>query len=228
MSKIIFILLIIAPILASSQVLKPTEKEALINVVVTDYSNKPRKGEIIMLTNTKTNIQTTYTADANGKFSVLLPKGESFKFSHALFSDEEFAQVVDIPNQPGNITATITINMEFENREYTLENILFDFAKATLKPESNKTLNDLYEVMKAKETMVIELSGHTDNVGKPDANLILSENRAKSVKDYLVKKGIAASRISTKGYGDTMPVADNTSDEGRKQNRRTMVKIIKE
>ncbi|MEI7594704.1 MAG: OmpA family protein [Bacteroidota bacterium] len=228
MQNILYAIIFLFPCFAFSQELKPTEKEAVINVIVTDFSNKPRKGEIILLTNIKTNIQKKYTADSFGKFAVLLPKGESFKFSHALFSDDEFSQIVEIPNQPGSITATVTISMEFENREYTLDNVYFDFAKATLKIESNKVLNDLVSVMKAKESMMIELSGHTDNVGSPESNIKLSDDRAKTVKDYLVKNGITPNRITTKGYGDTLPIADNTTDEGRKKNRRTVVKIIKD
>jgi outer membrane protein OmpA-like peptidoglycan-associated protein len=76
--------------------------------------------------------------------------------------------------------------------------------------------------------MTIALSGHTDNDGNAKANLKLSDDRAKAVVDYLVKKGIAANRLSEKGYGDTMPVADNGSEAGKAQNRRTDVTIIKE
>ena len=216
------------PFITKGQVLKPTENEALINVIVNDFSNKPRKGEIIIIQNVKTKKETKYTADANGKFALLLTKGESYKFYPALFKDEETTKVVDIPNQKGEISANITINIEFENKEFTLDNVYFDTAKVTLKAESNKTLNDLFDILKAKPTMIIELQGHTDNVGNTTANQKLSEDRANAVKDYLEKKGIASSRITTKGFGDTQPIEDNSTEEGRKKNRRTVVKIVKE
>jgi outer membrane protein OmpA-like peptidoglycan-associated protein len=72
----------------------------------------------------------------------------------------------------------------------------------------------------------IEIGGHTDNVGADDANLLLSENRAKAVVEYVVSKGIEASRVSAKGYGETVPIGDNTTDQGRAKNRRTEFKII--
>ena len=97
-----------------------------------------------------------------------------------------------------------------------------------LRAESNKELNQLAEYMTLKKTLVIEIAGYTDNVGAADANLKLSEDRANAVKQYLVKKGIDASRVSAKGYGDSMPEADNSTAEGRQKNRRTEVHIISE
>jgi outer membrane protein OmpA-like peptidoglycan-associated protein len=110
----------------------------------------------------------------------------------------------------------------------TLKNVFFESAKSALKPESFVELDKLYKFMSLKKTVVIEISGHTDNVGNKDSNQKLSEDRANSVKNYLVKKGIAAARIEIKGYGDSLPVADNSSEEGRKLNRRTVVKILKQ
>jgi len=75
-------------------------------------------------------------------------------------------------------------------------------------------------------TLKIELGGHTDNVGSKSSNQILSENRAKAVYSYLIEKGIVVERLSSKGYGDTKPIADNASEKGRAENRRTEFKII--
>jgi len=89
-------------------------------------------------------------------------------------------------------------------------------------------LNDLVDALKLKTTMVVEIAGHTDNVGNKTVNQLLSEQRAMSVKNYLSKKGIDSKRIIAKGYGDTVAVADNDTEEGRQQNRRTEVRIISE
>jgi len=89
-------------------------------------------------------------------------------------------------------------------------------------------LNDLVEVMKLKPAMVIEIGGHTDNTGSKEINLKLSQGRADAVRNYLIQKGIPATRVTAKGYGDTQPVADNSTDEGRTKNRRTEVTVIKE
>ena len=82
--------------------------------------------------------------------------------------------------------------------------------------------------MTLKPQLEIEIAGHTDNVGTAESNMTLSLNRAKSVRNYLISKGIDANRVSIQGYGDTQPIASNDSAEGRQKNRRTVVNITKE
>jgi len=98
--------------------------------------------------------------------------------------------------------------------------IQFESGKATLKPSSYPVLDQIAKILMENPTYKIEVQGHTDNVGKPEKNLELSEKRALAVKEYLVSKGIEESRISTKGYGDTVPIASNSTATGRAQNRR--------
>jgi outer membrane protein OmpA-like peptidoglycan-associated protein len=108
----------------------------------------------------------------------------------------------------------------------TLRSIQFDTGKATLKPESAVILDQVVALLKQDATLKLEVQGHTDNVGAPAANLKLSQDRALGVKDYVVTKGgVAAARLTTAGFGDTKPVAPNTTDEGRAQNRR--VELVK-
>ena len=76
--------------------------------------------------------------------------------------------------------------------------------------------------------MVVEIQGHTDNVGKDEDNMKLSQDRADEVRKYLVSKGIETARVTSKGYGPSQPVADNTNDVGKAKNRRTSLKVIKE
>jgi OmpA-OmpF porin, OOP family len=107
-----------------------------------------------------------------------------------------------------------------------LHGILFDTAKATIKPESAPTLQAVAEALKADAALKVEIQGHTDNVGAAAANLKLSQDRAAAVKAYLVQQhGVAAARLTTAGFGDTKPVAPNTTDEGKAQNRR--VELVK-
>jgi len=105
----------------------------------------------------------------------------------------------------------------------TLHNILFDTGKATLKTESEAALQSVVELLKSDATLKLEVQGHTDNVGAAAANLKLSKDRADSVKAFLVKGGIADARLTTAGLGDTKPVAPNTTEEGRTQNRRVVL-----
>ncbi|MFN5761520.1 MAG: OmpA family protein, partial [Sphingobacteriales bacterium] len=76
-------------------------------------------------------------------------------------------------------------------------------------------------------SLVIQINGHTDNVGKTADNMMLSNNRAKAVVDFLIKKGISASRLLSKGFGETHPMGDNNTEEGRAKNRRTEVEVIR-
>jgi outer membrane protein OmpA-like peptidoglycan-associated protein len=81
-------------------------------------------------------------------------------------------------------------------------------------------------LLRENPTVQIQISGHTDNVGKAEVNRVLSNNRAQAVVKYLVAQGIEAARLTFKGYGATQPVADNDSEEGRARNRRTELKVI--
>ena len=106
-----------------------------------------------------------------------------------------------------------------------LKNIFFDTDKFDLKSESTVELQKLIDLLTINPKLKIEISGHTDNQGAKTYNQTLSQNRAKSVYDYLISKGIPASRLSYKGYGDTIPIADNNTEEGRRLNRRTEFKV---
>ena len=103
--------------------------------------------------------------------------------------------------------------------------INFETGKSVIKPESEKIINEIVEMLKANITLKIAIEGHTDNVGNPTANQALSEERAKSVMATLVAKGIDKTRLSSKGFGQTKPVADNTTAEGQTKNRR--VELVK-
>lgn len=119
------------------------------------------------------------------------------------------------------------------NETFVVQNVYYDFNKSELKPESYPALDEVIRMMETYPTMVIEMSAHTDSKGSDVYNQELSEARARSVVAYLVSKGIDESRLTAKGYGETMPVAPNTHEdgkdnpEGREQNRRTEFKVLK-
>ena len=93
-------------------------------------------------------------------------------------------------------------------------------------PISLIELDKLLQILNENPSLKVEISGHTDNIGKAEDNNKLSTNRAKSVVDYLVNKGIIINRLSYKGYGSTKPIAENTTEKGRAQNRRTEFMIV--
>jgi outer membrane protein OmpA-like peptidoglycan-associated protein len=108
---------------------------------------------------------------------------------------------------------------------YAAQNIYFATGKATLLSKSFKGLDEVAKVLKDDTRLKLAVDGHTDNVGADDFNQKLSENRAASVKAYLVKKGVDPSRITSAGYGETHPVSDNKTAAGKQQNRRVELKL---
>jgi outer membrane protein OmpA-like peptidoglycan-associated protein len=114
-----------------------------------------------------------------------------------------------------------------------LDNVYYDFNQSYLQPASYPSLDKLVAMLEAHPDVKIELSAHTDSKGSEELNQKLSEARAKSCVDYLVSKGIAADRLTSKGYAATRPIAPNTNPdgsdnpEGRARNRRTEFKVIK-
>ncbi|MHC1707240.1 MAG: OmpA family protein [Bacteroidales bacterium] len=165
----------------------------------------------------------------NGEFLVTLPTGrdyalhvskddylfysENFSLTGSHSSDKPFLK--DIPLQPIKTGEIVVLN-----------NIFFETDKSELLPLSRVELDRLLILLNQNPKMRIEIRGHTDNVGSEEYNLKLSENRAKVVYDYLLLKGINSSRITFHGYGESMPVADNSTDEGKKLNRRTEFKVV--
>lgn len=164
-----------------------------------------------------------------GEYKIVLPYGKNYGFmayaeKHISVSDNldlstvaEYKEITrDLYLVPIEVGSTIRLN-----------NIFFDVAKATLRTESYPELDRLAGLMVKNSKMQIEISGHTDNVGSAEANLKLSEERAKSVVDYLLTLGISAGRIVYKGYGESKPVTTNDTEEGKQLNRRVEFTILK-
>ena len=105
------------------------------------------------------------------------------------------------------------------------KNVFFSTASFKLLPKSFKSLNEVVTIMKADPTLMIDIDGHTDSQGSDEYNHTLSHNRAKSVSDYLISKGIEESRLKSTGYGEEKPVADNATAAGRAKNRRTEMTV---
>ncbi len=154
-------------------------------------------------------------------------------------SEGKVDEIIDIEREKKEeLIAEISNRMDIKNEKeisisdvidgiiVNLGNILFDFNKYNLKKEYEKKLDALADVLRKYQSIDIVISGHTDNIGTEKYNQALSESRAKSVADYLIKKGIASSRISYIGFGSTRPIADNSKEEGRQKNRRVEIKLI--
>jgi len=112
------------------------------------------------------------------------------------------------------------VGKKFTDAKIVTHGINFDVDKATLRPESMGTLNQIKAVMASDPALKFEIDGHTDNTGSAAHNLSLSQERADAVKAQLVSMGISADRLTTKGYGDTKPMASNDTQDGKANNRR--------
>jgi len=106
-----------------------------------------------------------------------------------------------------------------------LDNVLFDFDKSVIKPEGAAILDRLVAFMKENPEKRVEFDGYTDWIGTEAYNQKLSERRAAAAQAYVTKQGIDASRVTTKGFGESNPIADNKTKEGRAKNRRVEVKV---
>ncbi len=175
----------------------------------------------------------TKKADSKGTFLVCLPKGNSYSLQVQQegysFASENF----QLENDNDKITNYIEIFLEpivekptVDSEPITLKNIFFDTGSAHLKDNSFADLQSLVKLLNDNPDTRIQINGHTDNVGKDEDNLILSQNRAQSVVDYLVRQKIAENRLIAKGYGSQKPIADNNTKAGRKLNRRTTFVIL--
>jgi len=195
------------------------------------FDKKTTKGlpSAVELTDLKTKeIISKVQTDETGNYLITLPVGKDYAFNvnrrGYLFFSENFplsqkppdsTYHIDIPLQPLEANATVI-----------LKNIFFDVNKFELKPESQVELDNVVKLMKDNPTVKIQINGHTDNVGKSAENITLSNNRAKAVVEYITGKGIDAKRLSYQGFGDKLPLADNKTEQGRAQNRRTELKVM--
>lgn len=170
----------------------------------------------------------TAISDSSGNYKITIPGKKNYGVEIMAKDYLYFLQTIDLTKD----TAELVIKRDFAvskvevGAKVVLKNIFFETAKAALKSESFTELENVIKFLNDNPTVRLEISGHTDNVGSLKANTKLSQDRAQSVVNYLVSKGIAASRLEAKGYAFTQPLATNDSSDGRAQNRRVEFKIL--
>lgn len=198
--------------------------------VVFDANTKKKlsaKVELIDLASGRTIIE-SYSNKVSGEFLVCLQGNKNYALNVSatgyLFYSENFS----LQNQSAIDPLVLSVPLQpiTPGAKIVLKNIFFDSDKFNLKEESKVELNKLVQFLGNNPAVKIEIGGHTDNTGDAVKNNALSANRAKAVKDYLVSTGVPAARLSSKGYADTQPIADNKTVEGRALNRRTEIKIM--
>jgi len=196
---------------------------------VFDKNSKEVLDSQIQITNLKDGktIYDEITDPENGQFLATLPAGNSYGLAVSkegyLFYSQNFTITGDQENKPFSIE--VPLQKIDIGGMVILNNIFFEINKYDLLPESKSELQQLILFLKENPTISIEIGGHTDNIGEDESNLILSKNRAKTVYEYLIINKIPLKNISFKGYGESQPISDNTTEQGRKNNRRTEFKI---
>ncbi|TNF39914.1 MAG: tetratricopeptide repeat protein [Bacteroidetes bacterium] len=169
--------------------------------------------------------------DGRGGFFVCLPQGTSYGLNvtadgYMIFSENfDFAEGYTSADP---YIKTIALNKVREGEFMRMYNVFYDTDSWELLESSMPELEQLLEFMEVNRTVVIEIGGHTDSDGSDEHNQRLSERRAESVREYLVKRGIDGNRIFSHGYGETSPVADNVTPAGKRLNRRTEITILSE
>lgn len=185
----------------------------------------------ILLNDLVTNRQTQhlYPFENEGEFLFCLPSGHNYGLNISkvgfLFHSENF-NLLEANNRHKPLTLTIALDPIETGKTTVLKNIFFETDSFSLKPESRGQLKDIVDFMKTNPGLVIEIGGHTDNQGSETHNLVLSGKRAGAVVKSLIDMGVPPARIKSKGYGFSIPVADNSTEEGRALNRRTEFKIL--
>ena len=170
----------------------------------------------------------TFISDIKGSGIIDLKKGEEFRVSCFVNNEEfKFGEVIYIEKNKNIITANIDLQFDLYESIFEIKNLNFKIAKYNIEEKYFQELDNLKSLLVNEIEIRIEIAGHTDSAGSEIANQLLSENRAKSVKSYLVKNGIEESRIKCVGYGEKQPIANNNSKQGRKTNRRIEIRILK-
>lgn len=198
-------------------------------------SNNVVKDQVVNLYDANTGALVKSYNSKDGSYFFDLDPDKSYKISAARDGYFTGTQLYNTLGKDKSDTASFTVSMKkmVMNKAYSLSNIYYEYDKADLMAASKLVLDTLFDILKENPTITIELSAHTDSKGADKYNMDLSQKRAESCTDYLVKeKGIAADRIVAKGYGKTVPVAPNTNPDGsdnpdgRAKNRRTEFKIL--
>lgn len=202
----------------------------IVKGIVQDAQTKKQISAEIELVDLKSNsvLQKVKSDSLSGKYTAVLPNGSQYGlfvnkkgyFFKSLTFD--FSEKTDV----GGKAVNILLEPIRKDVKEVLNNIFFDSGKADLRPESFTELDKLQKLLKQNPTLQVEISGHTDNVGKDSENQILSEKRALSVLNYLTKNGVNPLNIKSIGFGATKPILQNGSEENRQINRRIEMKIL--
>lgn len=212
---------------AQTSKIKATKTDAAMKFVVVDKDKGPVKGVVVALNAANGTSYYTDETDADGYAEVLVPVAQKYELTYLSLGRKDVAATVSVTGEPNqNVKLTLRYKGRPAPPPFILTGVNFDTAQATIRPESFSKLDIVVDFMTHKKSARVQISGHTDNVGKPKANKTLSEKRAQACRDYIVSKGVDRGRLEAVGYGDERPIAPNDTDAGREKNRRIEAKEL--
>jgi outer membrane protein OmpA-like peptidoglycan-associated protein len=214
--------------------LKATATHDLVRGAVLNELEQGVSGVIEFLDPRTDKVVQTAQLNAEGKFELLLPKNRQFYFiirtgclTH-YFKDEGHILKTSTEDVPTSVDLGFSVYQYAAGTEIVLGTLVFPSNGSEIAPEHEDCLRQFAEYLNAHPTMLVQVTGHTDNVGSPDENKILSKARAVAVKNHMIDQlGIDESRLSAYGYGHTLPITTNDTENGRSINRRVSFIVVK-
>lgn len=224
MKKVLFFLIFVtfsSEFTLFAQELMPNDSLTLVKLRVENPNKSPVEGQYLKIIDLETNRKFEVITDEKGASDFLIPAKKVYKIIIESFNGEVGELEMALPDKTNltyeyvlTIDVSNELDISYETNSYELDSSAYPYIDQLLKwLDDNKKLS-------------IEIRGHTDNVGSSSSNLLLSKNRAESVRKYLIGKGVNPSRINSKGFGETIPIDNNDSEIGRAKNRRTEI-IVK-
>lgn len=230
MNKIYALILVSALAVAGvssveAKALAPNKTHAVLNVTYTNYDDVPQVKKKLVFVGQKKGKKISVTTDTYGEVSFMIPREDTYTILC-----ESLTGPFECGNTPyvSMTASTGGITVVFDDTRAELTGVTFKVGSAELVPSSLKTLDAAIAGLKRNPKAKVEVQGHTSSEGGDDYNQQLSEDRANAVRDYMVRKGIKAERLTARGYGSSVPKADNDTESGRKQNRRIELVVTSE
>lgn len=196
--------------------------------VIDKTTHKPIPSTVELTDNSNNRALMKVQTDELGEYFITLPTGKDYTFTVNRKGYLFYSELYELSTRQADSVYKKDIYLQpiVLNAVTTFNNIRFANNSYEIPSDGFIELDKLLQVLNDNPSLKVEIAGHTDNIGKPEDNMVLSTNRAKAIVDYLVSKGINNKRLSYKGYGATQPIADNNTAEGRAQNRRTTATVV--
>ncbi len=222
MKRLLFVFAVCATFSVAKD-FSPNKTHAVLNVSYTNFDDVPQKNKTLTFVGEKNpKNRIVVKTNAYGEASFLIPREDSYRIlCESLTGPFGCGETPYVSPR----ASYGSVNVAFDDTRAELSGISFRVGSAELVPSSLATLDRTIEGLKKNAKAKVEIEGHTSSEGGEEFNQKLSEDRANSVRDYMVRKGISKDRVTAVGYGYSRPKASNDTEEGRRQNRRIEVRV---